>query len=105
MSCEISIIVLSQVARSDESRDPGLSTLGESGVLEQDADIVIFLHQENRGYKGGDLAKLKVIVAKSKHGALLVLQPCALHLSLVGLEIESNTKKYLNIIYFFVKYF
>ncbi|WP_187983340.1 DnaB-like helicase C-terminal domain-containing protein [Borreliella bavariensis] len=101
---EISIIVLSQVARSDEGRDSGLSTLGESGALEQDADIVIFLNQENRGYKGGDSAKVKVIVAKNKHGALLVLKLGTLRLSLIGLEIESNTKKYLNIIYFFVKF-
>ncbi|WP_233709300.1 DnaB helicase C-terminal domain-containing protein [Borreliella bavariensis] len=86
------------------NRDPGLSTLGESGALEQGADIVIFLHQENRGYKGGDLAKVKVIVAKSKHEALLVLQSWTLHLSSIGLEIESNTKKYLNIICFFVKF-
>ncbi|WP_373584883.1 DnaB-like helicase C-terminal domain-containing protein [Borreliella afzelii] len=41
---EILIIVLSQVARNYEGRDSGLSTLGESGALEQDADIVIFLH-------------------------------------------------------------
>lgn len=101
---EISIIVLSQVARSDEGRNSGLSTLGESDALEQDADIVIFLHQENRGYKEGDLAKVKVIVVKNKHGALLVLQPWTLHLTLVGLEIENNTKKYLNIIYFFIKF-
>ncbi|ACL34979.1 replicative DNA helicase [Borreliella garinii] len=49
--------------------------MGESCVLEQYADIVIFLHQENGGYKGRDLAKIKVRVAKNKHGALLVLQP------------------------------
>ncbi|WP_419260123.1 DnaB-like helicase C-terminal domain-containing protein [Borreliella afzelii] len=35
---------MSQVARNYEGRDSGLSTLGESGALEQDADIVIFLH-------------------------------------------------------------
>uniref|UniRef100_UPI00359CA1E0 DnaB-like helicase C-terminal domain-containing protein n=1 Tax=Borreliella afzelii TaxID=29518 RepID=UPI00359CA1E0 len=49
---EILIIVLSQVARNYEGRDSGLSTLGKSGALEQDADIVIFLHQENSGIKG-----------------------------------------------------
>lgn len=78
--------------------------MGELSVLEQDADIVIFLHQENGGYKGSDLSKVKFIVAKNKHGTLLVLQPWTLHLSLVILEIESNTKKYFNIIYFFAKF-
>ncbi|WP_369126981.1 MULTISPECIES: hypothetical protein [Borreliella] len=52
----------------------------------------MFLNQENRGYKGGDLAKVKVIVDKKKRGVLLVLQLWTLHLSLVGLGIESNAK-------------
>lgn len=49
---EISTIVLSQVARSAEGRDSGLSTLEESSVLEQNADIVIFYIKKMGDIKG-----------------------------------------------------
>ncbi|WP_327785867.1 DnaB-like helicase C-terminal domain-containing protein [Borreliella garinii] len=43
---EIPIIVLSQVTRNAEGREPSLANLRESGALEKDADTVIFLHRE-----------------------------------------------------------
>ncbi|WP_373477051.1 DnaB-like helicase C-terminal domain-containing protein [Borreliella afzelii] len=57
-----------------EGREPSLATLRESGVLEQDADIVIFLHQDNEKCKENtstlidNLVEVKVLVAKNRNG-------------------------------------
>jgi replicative DNA helicase len=70
---DIPIIALSQLSRAVESRTdkrPQLSDLRESGAIEQDADVVIFLYRpyqydpENESEKG--LAYL--IVAKQRNG-------------------------------------
>lgn len=63
----VPIIVLSQLSRSGVD-EPQLHHLRDSGSLEQDADIVLLLH--NPGfYNGQDKTKCKVIVAKNKEGA------------------------------------
>lgn len=47
-SCDVPIMALSQLNRDveKEKRKPGLSDLRESGAIEQDADIVCFVHRE-----------------------------------------------------------
>lgn len=65
----ITIIGLSQVAREVEKRaekKPLLSDLRESGALEQDADIVIFLYRPNQDK---DTNLITVEVAKNRNGA------------------------------------
>ena len=73
----IPIILLSQLSRDSEKREgdhrPKLSDLRESGSIEQDADIVIFIHHpsryanpDNEEAKNSDIAEL--IVAKNRAG-------------------------------------
>jgi replicative DNA helicase len=42
----IPVVALSQVRRESEGKQPTLADLRESGSIEQDADVVIFLHRE-----------------------------------------------------------
>lgn len=77
---EIPVIALSQLSRAVESRGgnkrPQLSDLRESGAIEQDADIVIFLHRpEYYGIKqneqGGSTEGLaEVIFSKNRNGPI-----------------------------------
>ena len=62
-------MALSQLSRSAEnSKDPpSLSHLRESGALEQDADVVLFIHQQRDENYGTD-GTVDVIVAKHRNG-------------------------------------
>jgi len=85
----IPVIALSQLSRQVESRDdkhPQLSDLRESGSIEQDADVVLFVYREeyylqNKEPKPGTeeyakwqsemdnaLGQAEVIIAKQRHG-------------------------------------
>lgn len=73
----IPVVLLSQLNRALEGRRdkrPMLSDLRESGAIEQDADLVMFLHREGY-YEGRDWprddprhALAEVIIAKSRNG-------------------------------------
>ena len=68
----VPVIALSQLSRSVESRQvkrPMLSDLRESGSLEQDADIVMFLYREDYYDKDTENKNLtEVIIAKHRNG-------------------------------------
>ncbi len=68
---EIPIVVLAQLNRdADKDEPPKLSMLRESGAIEQDADIVAFLHRP--GKKSDDPTKpqpIELLVAKNRNGA------------------------------------
>ncbi len=70
---KIPIVVLSQLTRAPErdDRKPQLSDLRESGAIEQDADVVMFINRPNF-YKTDmpeeDRAKAELIIAKQRNG-------------------------------------
>lgn len=67
---EMPVMLLSQLSRASEKRDsklPILSDLRESGSIEQDADVVLFLHRENYYNKEADNIS-QIIVAKQRSG-------------------------------------
>ena len=70
---DVPVLALSQLSRSVElrqSKQPMLSDLRESGSLEQDADIVMFLYREDY-YKGADATPSHItdlIVSKHRNG-------------------------------------
>ncbi len=68
----VPVIALSQLARSSEKREdkrPILSDLRESGSIEQDADIVMFLYRSAYYDKNVDQQDIaECIVAKNRHG-------------------------------------
>ena len=70
---DVPIIALSQLSRTVESRDPKipmLSDLRESGSIEQDADIVMFLYREDYYNKETDRQNITdLILAKHRRGA------------------------------------
>ncbi|MCQ2490743.1 MAG: replicative DNA helicase [Ruminococcus sp.] len=68
----VPVILLSQLSRAVESRNdkrPMLSDLRESGSIEQDADIVLFLYREAYYNKESTRQNIsECIIAKNRHG-------------------------------------
>jgi len=74
---DIPVVVLSQVGRQSEGKAPGLADLRESGAIEQDADMVMFLHRD-RGIENDDgppdSIETELIIAKQRNGPVGVVK-------------------------------
>jgi replicative DNA helicase len=75
---DVPLVALSQLSRASERRGddkrPMLSDLRESGSIEQDADVVAFIHREayynhnKEELSAEELAKSEIILAKQRNG-------------------------------------
>lgn len=64
----IPVVAASQLSRNSEHREPLLSDLRESGSIEQDADIVFFLHRPDLYDDNAPPNVTKILVAKHRNG-------------------------------------
>ena len=96
LELDVPVIALAQLSRSvdkRENKEPALVDLRESGSLEQDADLVLFLNRkdyyEAKSEKKETIVPIDVIIAKHRKGAT------GLYRLLFELNM-SNFKNYLN---------
>ena len=95
---DVPVIALSQLSRKLEQREdktPILSDLRESGSIEQDADIVLFLHRDDYGDVKDDgsidtgISETLLRVAKNRNGGLKD----------INIVFEKHTGKFVDVIY------
>ncbi len=70
---DVPVVALSQVGRQTEGKAPGLADLRGSGALEQDADVVMYLHRGRagnlrEGENDPENYRTELIVAKQRNG-------------------------------------
>ncbi|MFA6554069.1 MAG: replicative DNA helicase [Candidatus Paceibacterota bacterium] len=67
---EVPVLALSQLSRAVEQRGgkPRLSDLRDSGSIEQDADVVMFIHREADQDLGGKKEEAEILIEKHRNG-------------------------------------
>ncbi len=67
---EVPVLALSQLSRAVEQRGgkPRLSDLRDSGSIEQDADVVMFIHRESDQDVGGRKEEAEILIEKHRNG-------------------------------------
>ena len=66
----VPIVALSQLSREAEAKkEPQLSDLRESGAIEQDADIVLFINKPKENEEDAASDKTDIIIAKHRNGS------------------------------------
>lgn len=83
--CVIALAQLSRKVEEREDKKPIMADLRESGSIEQDADIIMFLYREEYYKKAESLDPLsKLIIAKNRHG----------NIGDIGLIFEGNYSRF-----------
>ena len=67
---DVPVVALSQLSRAVEQRGgkPRLSDLRDSGSIEQDADVVMFIHRESNDEGGGKKQTAEILIEKHRNG-------------------------------------
>jgi replicative DNA helicase len=68
---DVPVLALSQLSRAVESRGgkPRLSDLRDSGSIEQDADVVMFIHREDKGKDESEKTNIaEILIEKHRNG-------------------------------------
>lgn len=68
---DVPVLALSQLSRAVESRGgkPRLSDLRDSGSIEQDADVVMFIHREDKGKEESEKTNIaEILIEKHRNG-------------------------------------
>lgn len=65
---EVPIVAMSQLTRGSEGQRPTLAALRDTGAIEQDADVVAFLHPSSNRPVIGEKRPVDLIIAKNRHG-------------------------------------
>ena len=69
----IPIVALCQVSRDSEGKEPTLANLRDSGSIEQDADVVMFIHRERKYTDDNNenaAIDAKILLAKQRNGPI-----------------------------------
>ncbi len=93
---EIPVIALSQLSRDIEKRGgaPKLSDLRDSGSIEQDADVVMFIHQDAKDVvSGSEVEEKQILISKHRNGPTGIIRLGFNKQKLIFTEIE---RKYQN---------
>lgn len=70
----IPVVILSQLRRDAEGKEPTLADLRETGAIEQDADVVMFLHRDHHPENQDDIIETRLILAKQRNGPVGVVK-------------------------------
>jgi replicative DNA helicase len=98
---KVPVLVLSQLSRAVEQRSPHrprLSDLRDSGSIEQDADVVLFIYREDFYQEHSNRENIaEIIIAKHRNGPIgkIELYFDAPRVSFHDLEIEDNSENVL----------
>lgn len=94
--CNVPVLALSQLSRAVETRKgrPQLSDLRESGAIEQDADIVMFIHRPDKGATEKELQEGKV---KKNVAEIIIEKNRSGPTGLTELYFKGECTKFLNI--------
>jgi replicative DNA helicase len=74
---DVPVLALSQLSRAVEQRGgkPRLSDLRDSGSIEQDADVVMFIHREDKSNPGAEKTNIaEIMIEKHRNGPTGVVE-------------------------------